>query len=233
MIASARALLEESLRFVVDVARAFTGRRWLLIEAVFVVVDTIAEFVMDFPYGTAVLRLVIGHTMAFSIVLSVTIGDQAAARGVRTFAAYGLPLALTSYVGVHVQSWILIALDREPTGWEWLSVFDICFEIATYSAAFTLGYLDYHRRAELARRLRAAQLTRAHDEQQLVESRLAAVRAELDPADLLAEIDTVQRLFATDPARGDRRLDDLIDRLRAKLAPEPRVQTRMRALVGS
>ena len=222
MIAATHAAVGEALRFARDVARAFTWRRLLLIEAVFVVVDTIANFVMVFPDGLAVLRLVIGHTMAFSMVLSVTIGDQAVARGVRTFAAYALPLALTSYVGAHVQSWILIALGREPPRWDWLSVIDICFETATYSAAFTLGYIDYHRRIELARRVRAAELTRAHDERQFVESRLAAARAEVDPELLLVEIDALQRLFVDVPVQADRVLDDLIDRLRAKLAPEPR-----------
>jgi hypothetical protein len=221
VIAAVRIALLEVIRFVVDVARAFTWRRLLLMEAVFVVLDAIANVVLGFGAG-AVLRLVIGHTMAFSIVLSVTIGDQAAARGVRTFVAYGLPLALTSYAGAHVQSWILIALEREPPGWEWLSVIDIGFEIAMYSAAFTLGYLDYHRRVELVRRVRAAELTRARHEQQLVESRLAAARAELDPERLLDEIGELQRLFVADPARADVQLDDLIDRLREKLAPTPR-----------
>ena len=222
---AARAALHEAIRFVVDVARAFTWRRLLLVEAVFVVVDTIANFVMVFGDGAGVLRLVIGHTMALSIVLSVTIGDQAVARGVRTFVAYALPLALTSYAGAHLQSWILIALDCEPPGWDWLSVVDICFETATYSAAFTLGYLDYHRRVELARRVRAAELTRANDERQAVESRLAAARAELDPQQLLDEIDALQRSFVADPVWADRQLDDLIDRLRENLAPARRAAT--------
>jgi len=224
-VIAARAALHEAIRFVVDVARAFTWRRLLLVEAVFVVVDTIANFVMVFGDGAGVLRLVIGHTMALSIVLSVTIGDQAVARGVRTFVAYALPLALTSYAGAHVQSWILIALDCEPPGWDWLSVVDICFETATYSAAFTLGYLDYHRRVELARRVRAAELTRANDERQAVESRLAAARAELDPQQLLDEIDALQRSFVADPVWADRQLDDLIDRLRENLAPARRAAT--------
>lgn len=209
-------------RFVLDVVRAFTWHRLLLVEAVFLVLDTIANFVMEFPEGSGVLRLVIGHTMAFSIVLSVTIGDQAAARGMRTFAAYALPLALTSYVGAHLQSWVLIALDREPPGWEWLSVIDICFEIATYSAAFTLGYIDYQRRIEITRRVRAAELAHARNQQDVVESRLAAARADVDPQGLLVEIDALQQLFVDDPSRADSVLDELIDRLRDKLASQPR-----------
>jgi hypothetical protein len=212
----------EVLWFLGDVARAFTWRRWLLVEALFVVLDAVGSFRFGLSFGSAPLRLVIGHTMAYSMVLSVTIGDQAVARGVRTFVAYGLPLALMSYAGGQVQSWILIALDREPPEWEWLSVIDIGFELATYGAAFTLGYLDYHRRIELARRVSAAELTRARDEQQLVESRLAAARTELDPECLLDEIDELQRLFVADPARADAQLDDLIGRLREKIAPTSR-----------
>jgi len=215
-------LPRETARFVIDVARAFTGRRWLLVEGVFLILDAIAQFVMGLTNDLIVLRLVIGHTMAFSMVLSVTIGDQAVARGVRTLVAYALPLVLTSYAAAHVQSWILIALGREPPGWDWLSVIDIGFETLTYSTAFTLGYVDYHRRVELVRRVRAAELMRVHDERQLVESRLAAARAELDPQQLLVEIDELQRLFVADPARAHRQLDDLIDRLREKLAPAPR-----------
>ncbi|HTO58419.1 MAG TPA: hypothetical protein VMJ74_11520 [Pseudomonadales bacterium] len=218
-MAAARRALHGTIGFVGDVARAFTWRRFLLIEAVFVVVDTIANYVMVFPDGVAVLRLVIGQTMAFCMVLSVTIGDQAVVRGVRPFAAYGAALALTSYAGAHVQSWILIALGREPPGWDWLSVVDICFETATYSAAFTLGYVDYRRRVELVRRVRAAELRRARDERQLVESRLAAARAELDPQRLLDEIGALQRSFVADPARAERELDALIDGLREKMAP--------------
>ena len=209
-----------ALGFARDVAREFTWRKLLLVQVLALIADIIANVVMSLPDGIVVLRLVIAQTMALSIVISACIGNQAVARGVRPLFAYALPLVVMSVVGAYAQSRLLMLLNREPPGWDFISVIDIGCEILSYGAMFLLVYVDHRRRLDLARRIRVAELERARNEQQLTESRLAEFRAGVDPVELMVELDALRTLYDRDAEQAERMLDELIDALRAKLAPD-------------
>ena len=66
----------------------------------------------------------------------------------------------------------------------------------TYGVLFILVYLDYRRRESLLRRVRAAELERARNEQRLTDSRLAALRADVDAAELLATLEDLQQRYS-------------------------------------
>jgi hypothetical protein len=89
----------------------------------------------------------------------------------------------------------------------------------TYGVLFILGYVDYEERERLLQRVRAAALDRAQQEQQLAQSRLAALRSEVDAAALLQTLQDVREAFEQDAAGGEQRLDELIEHLRAQLGP--------------
>jgi hypothetical protein len=219
MSAARSGSLSVAFQFVRDVIGAFTWKTLLLVQCLAFVLDTLANVVMSFDDSALVLRIVIDETMAFSIVFATLIGDQAVARGARALPAYGLPLAAMSVLAAYTQSWILIWLNREPPEWDWMSVIDIAWECLTKGAMFVLAYVEHHRRLDLARRVRVAELVRARNEQQAVQSRLAEVRADVDPVELMAELGALQKLYERDAPDADRSLDELIDSLREKLAP--------------
>lgn len=85
-------------------------------------------------------------------------------------------------------------------------------------------------------RLREAETKRARAAQRLMESRLLAMQAQVEPAFLLSALRRVESLYDTEPERAERALDQLITYLRAAM-PMMRSSTstleRESVLVGS
>jgi hypothetical protein len=89
----------------------------------------------------------------------------------------------------------------------------------TYGVLFVLAYLDYRRRERLLGRVRAAELERARREQNIVRSQLAALRTDVDAAELLTTLESLRQAFEQGRDDVDARLDGVIASLRSKLAP--------------
>jgi hypothetical protein len=70
------------------------------------------------------------------------------------------------------------------------------------------------RRRRSSAALRAAELARLRGEQRLSDAHLAALHAQVEPQFLLATLDRIERLYATDAGAADRVLDELIRFLR-------------------
>jgi hypothetical protein len=70
------------------------------------------------------------------------------------------------------------------------------------------------RQRRAAAALHADELQRLRSERRLVEERLAALHAQVEPEFVLSTLSTVERLYETDPAAADRALDALIQFLR-------------------
>ena len=79
-------------------------------------------------------------------------------------------------------------------------------------------YASRRRRARMLAALLAAELGRATSQQRLAETRLASLRARVDPDFLFQAFTRLERLYETDPAAADRLLDELIAFLRNALA---------------
>jgi hypothetical protein len=89
----------------------------------------------------------------------------------------------------------------------------------SYGVLVGLIYFDYRRREQLLRRMRAVQLERARQEQDLAESRIAGLRSEVDADELMTKLGYLQGLFERGDPEAEREFDELIANLRAKLAP--------------
>ncbi len=89
------------------------------------------------------------------------------------------------------------------------------------SLTMALLFLAHLRRARThtaaAARLAAAQAAQRDSRRRIVQARLAAVQARIDPQLLFGMLDAVRRSYAADPARAERLLDELIAFLRAAL----------------
>jgi hypothetical protein len=213
-----------------SIGRAGVWRNVLIVQAVALLVDTIGVLVMRFPATMNVSRVIIAETIAATIVASALIGDRLVARGVRTIFAYALPLvvaapfaALFEYT---LRGWLGLYTIADRPGVDLAvrrshMIYVIC-DILTYGAMLITIYLDYRRRLELVQRIRVAELARARGEADLVESRLAELRADVNPETVMAQLQRVRAMYDVDAARAERTLDAITGELRVKLS-EPRV----------
>ena len=82
-------------------------------------------------------------------------------------------------------------------------------------ATFIYVYLRNTRLA--ARALADAEIRRSEANRRLLASQLESTHAEIDPEDVLLNLESIQRIYETDPAAADARMDQLIAFLRAAI----------------
>lgn len=218
-------------RFARDVFRTFTWRTFLLSQLLAVAIEIIAvlSFVMPLqpPASFSWSRVVIEETMAVSIVLALLAANQAIARGARQVPAFAIAILAasvsTAVVQFEVRHWLGIYTNGDRPGIEMsrrrLQMVYAGSDTLTYGVLFLLMYADYQRRERLLTRIREVELERAHEEQRVLRSRLAAMRSSIDAQELMTRLVDVQRLFEQDSPDADRLLDDLVAGLRARLTP--------------
>ena len=91
------------------------------------------------------------------------------------------------------------------------------WEFAAIGTAVALFYAVREREAGLAAQARAAELAGLRVQRTMMESRLAVLRARVEPEFLFGALAEVRALFGRDPAAADATIDALIDYLRAAL----------------
>jgi hypothetical protein len=85
----------------------------------------------------------------------------------------------------------------------------------------TCVYVSHRWAAHRVRVLRAVQFHHAEMEKRLLESRLAAMQAQLEPGFLRQALERVERMYETDARTADRMLQDLITYLRVAIPKMP------------
>ncbi len=211
--------------FVRDVIREFTWQKLLLVQVLAVLVQLIVVTVFSNPLAMVEPRLIISEIVAWSILLAALIGDQAVARGMTPLLAYALSLVSMAVIGslaqFELRSWLQVfkgagdpsdVEDQIATG-----VYVAC-DILSYGALFVLIYLDHRRRLRLMRRVAIAEFERARYQQQAVDSRFAALQAEVDPIEVIRRLEALQQMYARDSTRAEQMLDEFTADMRAKVA---------------
>ncbi len=214
-----------------DVLRTFTWQKLLLAQLLAGALDVFAVLLFVYQFTTppsfSGSRLVIEETMAFSILFAVLIADQAVARGTRPFRSYALAILIASVFSAvaqfQIRGWLGLQTIADQPGFDVTMrhaqvVYAGC-DTLTYGVLFILVYLDYRRRERLLRRVRAAELERAHHEQDIVRSQLAALRTDVDAVELLETLKELRGAFEQGRADAEARLGAVIADLRTKLAP--------------
>ena len=93
----------------------------------------------------------------------------------------------------------------------------LAWEFAAIGTAVALFYAVREREADLAAQAREAELAGLRVQRTMMESRLAVLRARVEPEFLFGALAEVRALFGRDPAAADATIDALIDYLRAAL----------------
>jgi sensor histidine kinase YesM len=90
--------------------------------------------------------------------------------------------------------------------------------MAVYGTLGLLVYMNGRTADRMLEGLRGAELRRVQLDRQLVESRLATQEAQIDPSMLFSALAQIKRGFAESSPQAERRLNELIQTLRATLA---------------
>ena len=89
--------------------------------------------------------------------------------------------------------------------------------LLSFTGLLAVLYIDRRRALRMAARVHAAQLERTEHNQRVLESRLQAMQARVEPEFLFETLAQVRRLYAENPALAERILEDLITYLRAAM----------------
>ena len=175
------------------------------------------------PPGASSRALILA-LLATSLLVATLAGDAAVDRGARRLPAYagavvgGCALAALVQLPLHrVLGWPT-DLDRighaQATLAQPVSLF---LELLMWAAIVVFIHASRRQARAASVRMTAAQLVRASAQRRSLESRLKALQARIEPQFLFGSLMQVSSYYDSDPAAGDRMLDDLIDYLHAAL----------------
>lgn len=166
-------------------------------------------------------EVIIFQMAAFTFLACVLVADQAVRRGVARVRAYVLALVVASVLFAAVDTLIRYYFTdffQSAQPW-WKPV----HTVSTFMWAVVLGgfatfvYADLKRNRESAARLQAARLRRTQAARDVLQTRLQAMQARVEPQFLFDTLDRIGEIYERDAARGQRTIDDLIVYLRTAM----------------
>jgi len=168
---------------------------------------------------------IINLLMAFCIMFTTLVADELVAHGAKRLSAYGWAVVLGSAAAavaqwevhqwLHLSAWGgVTGISHEVAATQPVIVF---FEYLIWGSIIVLIYVNYRTALLATARTNAAQVRRAEVQRRMVESRLQALQARVEPQFLFNTLSQVRALYESDPAKGGRMLSDLIVYLRAAL----------------
>jgi len=187
------------------------------------------SFLTRFQLQPSVNAILSMQFNGFAVLFAVLIADQVSPPARRRHWPYVVAVA----AGVLVGSLLVSLLTQRVLGLavgyrasgpdEQFRAF--FFRHATHAFVIfglaTCVYVSHRWAAHRVRVLRAVQLDHAEMEKRLLESRLAAMQAQLEPGFLRQALERVERLYENDAGSADRMLRNLITYLRAAI---PRIR---------
>lgn len=165
-------------------------------------------------------HIVSNAAAAVFAMLAALAADEALTRRVRFWCAYPIALlaasALAAIVQWCLQCWPAVALS------EWGSpsvvAMTVGLDVFMLGGLGMLAYINRQSTERMLQGVRAAELDRLRVERCLIESRLAATQARIDPDAVLRHIAGIRSLYADARPEADQGLEALIQELRARLA---------------
>lgn len=223
--------VRKTLRLLVDAWSTITWRQlaWtlpigILIELLFV---TVSHGFFLFLQASWAQRLTmywesgwIHVFVAFFFLLCVVAADYAVRNGAPRFRTFVLAAVTAATLGASFDSLVryfgLGWFDQPYVRWWWKPVHPISHFMwyLLIGGFFMFVYADMQRSRESAARLHAAVLRRARAARNVLQTRLQAMQARVEPQLLFDTLGRVKAAYRTDAGQGQRALDDLIAYLR-------------------
>ena len=202
--------------------RAVTWKRLLTVQALglaFAVLWHLRHGVQPPPHDLPA-HIVSNAVGALFVMLAALAADEAVRHRVRLWCAY--PAALlaasgaTTVVQWCLQSWPAVAFVE---GGAPLAVaVSIGLNVFTLGGLGLLAYTNRQSAERMLQGIRAAELEWVGVERRLIESRLAAAQAQIDPEQVFRQLAEIRNLYAGARPGADERLEALIQELRASVA---------------
>jgi hypothetical protein len=169
-----------------------------------------------------VVRVVVVGLCAIGNLLVALCADEMVKRGVRPRRLY--PLAVFSALLVNCAIAGIAHLVAEfgvfnvPPNRQWLGVLVFAIDSSLWGTFAVFVYVNSRITERMARGIRDVEARRLRLESELVESRLAAAQARVDPQMLFGALAEVRDKLSADESDADTHLAALIQRLRRALA---------------
>jgi hypothetical protein len=214
--------------FLRGVAASLTWRKFLLAEAVGLALNLVRD--VEYPKLAAMPHFKIDNAIvtafgAAGVLLAVLCADEAVRRGVRTSLAYWIALltasAATGAVQWYTRVWFGLTPAMDPAAHTLVQLTQMgitALDVMLFGGSAALVYLNRRSAARALEAVRAAELKRVQIERRVIESRMAAAQAQVDPRMLFEALAEIQEGYRTSSADADGRLDQLIHQLQASSA---------------
>lgn len=166
-------------------------------------------------------ELVIFEAGAFTFLACVLVADQAVRQGAARVRTYAIAVLAASVLFAAIDTayrYSLTDFFRNAQPW-WKPV----HAISTFMWAMVVGgfatfvYADMKRNRESAARLQAATLRRTRAVRDVLQTRLQAMQARVEPQFLFDTLDRIGEIYERDAAKGQQTIDDLIVYLRTAM----------------
>jgi hypothetical protein len=219
--------------FVRAVLRRVTLRKVLMAQVAATALNTLRFIEFWGPQMPASFPLsgfVITTLDAQCVLLALLCADEAVRRGARRALAY--PLALmtatlcASVAQWYIRAWLglftVVNKPGVPSVVQKTQMLAVATEVIVFGALVMLVYLKRQRAMQTLERARLAELSRAQTERRLIEARLTAAQAYIDPQVLFDRLAQVGELYVLGSPAADVSLESLIQVLRAARRPAGR-----------
>lgn len=162
---------------------------------------------------------------ALALLVAISVADRAAGRETRRLPyVVAILFAASAWAGIEIAVQRLFGIElaytppgsRNGDGSLWLTLHGL-LEWLMLAAGATFLYLDARRAQDEGDRLQKAVLERSRAAKRILESRLQAMQARVEPQFLFNTLAQVRQLYRSDFASGERMLDGLIAYLRAAM----------------
>jgi len=163
----------------------------------------------------------VAGTGTFMIIAAITWAERLRVPPASRFLVMATTVVVSAVVATALRLGWSGVLESRTQEWgpsDWLALFLYLFWMSCATGALAAAYYEFWERAgRSAARLRDAEIERQEIEQRFVLSRLAVMKARIEPAFLFKSIATVQKLYRDNADAAEKLLDDLIVYLRAAL----------------
>jgi hypothetical protein len=207
--------------FAQTVLRTITWQKLLVAQAFGMVLALLNYLQVQGPGATThalASQLIMASVGALFFLVVAVATDEAVRRGVRVSRV--LPLALLVASGAvavtqwYLRSWLGV-LDFEPdSGPPLARIGGVAIYIGTSGGLAAMVYLQRQDAQRVLAGIRAAELQRVQDERHLIESRLAATQAQIDPSAVFRELAVIRDCYAAARPGAETKLEALIQELR-------------------
>jgi len=155
--------------------------------------------------------------LAFPLVLAVRLADRAIDDGANRIVTYGVSITL-ALCFANWPGYKIVSLLSGDTGiWQFSDNVSLIAWWLFLSFLGVAAYSNWHQEQMAIRRLRAGEIGRARQQQEMQAARLLALQARVEPALLFDTLQRIDALIGSSPSQADALLTDMIDMLRAML----------------